>query len=31
VEAIRKASVDEIAAVPGITKELARRVKEFLG
>lgn len=31
VEAIRKASVEEIASVPGITRGLAERVKEFLG
>ncbi len=31
LESLRKAEVDEIASVPGITRELALRIKEFLG
>lgn len=30
LEALRKAEVDEIASVPGITRSLALRIKEFL-
>jgi excinuclease ABC subunit C len=30
IDAIRNASVDEIAAVPGMTRQVAQRVKEML-